>query len=342
MPNIKQNIGLLRNGVQRKRARETATDDQADARLPVRDHYQRFEQYMKRQYPKRKQDRFTGECLAKRAEAAERNTPLGIIDTIAREFITFWMPEIELFLADNAYENEDIERVAYKRFVDGLEGHIMAVSDAVSCDKDKDAATLRDALQKRTTEYLADLYESCKEVLKDCEKPEFDPEQRSSRRSKRSAAGNTKALTEPLSEARTLNSSLAWSLADDTHESPPQRSTSPRIRHLSPIRQLDLAEYSEAADNGLAWGNSEASKREFKIEITNTIKIRGSESIEAFAKEHSKKRARNDDNVVDLTSDSPEFMPPGGVHSRDWYEGGDVDQYFDASEFLIPSAFSTF
>ncbi|KAK5950579.1 hypothetical protein OHC33_008522 [Knufia fluminis] len=340
MPTVKQNIGVLRNGVQRRRAQAADNEDEANIRLPVRDHYERFEQYMKRQYPKRKQDRFADDALMRQAEVADRNTSLGIIDTVVREFIIFWMPEVELFLADNAYDDEDIERQAYQRLAGGLEKHIMAVSDQVDCGRDGAAAALRDALQERTMQYLADLYNSCEDVLKDHEKPDFDPKQRSSRRSKTALSDRPTATTELLTEARTLDSSLAWSLAGDRDEEPLQRSASPRIRHLSPIRQLD---YGEAADNGQIWGNPDAGtgKRKFEIEITNTIKISGSEDIETIGRKRFRDQAMAKDNMVDLTAeDDSEAMPPGGMSSNDWQEGGSGDGFVDASEFPIPGAFN--
>lgn len=342
MPNIKQSIGVLRNGVPKRRAGSTEEDDEADVRLPVRDHYERFEQYMKRQYPKRKQDRFAEERLTKQARTADRSTPLGIIDTIVREFIIFWMPEVELFLADDPYDDEDLEREAYKRLVDGLEEHVMAVSDRVDCDRAGDAATLRDALQERALQYLADLYESCKDVLKDYERSACDPKKRSSRSPKTFNTRKAKPATGILSEARTLDSSLAWSLADNGDGMPSPRSMSPRLRHLSPIRQLD---YGDASDNGGAWGDPEAGagKRKFEIEITNTIKISGSESIEAFRDAPSRTWGMTNDNTVDLTAEDHSGAPlPGGMHLKDWLEGADADQLADASEFSIPGAFDQF
>jgi len=335
MPSVKQNIGLLRNGVQRRRAQSTEDKDEANTGLPVRDHYERFEQYMKRQYPKRKQDVFAGKELISQAGAADRNTPLGIIDTIAREFITFWMPELEIFLADNAYDDEGVEREAYKRFASGLEHHVMLVSDRVDCSRAEDAATLRDALQHRAMQYLADLYQSCEEVLQDHEKSEFDPKQRSARRAKL----DIQKSTETFSEARTLNSSLAWSLTDDGKQHMHNRSPSPRARRLSPIRQLD---YTEAADNGQVWGNPEAGvgHYKFELEITNTIKVSGSDNLERFSHLKRQRHRMTDDNTVDLTTEEDlRGVVAGVLQAKSCGENVDGHVSVDTSEFPLPGAF---
>jgi len=336
MPNAKMNIGVLRNGVQRRRARSTEDKNEADTRLPVRDHYERFEQYMKRQYPKRKQDIFAEKELMRQAEAADRNTPLGIIDTVAREFIIFWMPELEMFLADNAYDDAEVEREAYKRFANGLEDHIMLVSDRVDCSRAKHAATLRDALQNRAMQYLADLYQSCEEVLQSHEKFDFDPQQRSTRRAKLECQNPS----EVFSEARTLNSSLVWSLTDDSKRETHKRTPSPRARRLSPIRQLD---YAEAADNGQAWGNPEAGigSRKFEVEITNTIKISGFENLQRFSKFKRQRQYMTDDNTVDLTTeeDSCESLAGGLQVGGRFDEDVAGDAFVDTSEFPLPGAF---
>ena len=328
MPNVKQNIGVLRNGVQKRRTQSTEDRDGADARLPVRDHYERFEQYMKRQYPRRKQDVFTEKEVERRAEAVDRNTPLGIMDTITREFIIFWMPELELFLADDAYDDGEVERQAYKRFADGLENHIMVVSDRVDCSKSKDAGTLRDALQSRTMQYLADLYQSCENVLQEHEKSDFDPKQRSGRR----AQFEDQKFTEVFSEARTLNSSLVWSLTETNKQETYRRSSSPRARHLSPIRQLD---YADAADNGQAWGNAEAGtgKDRFEIEITNTIKVSGSRNPRRSEALKRQRAYTPREDAIDLTAEDTS----SGLLSH--ADGTDTYMFVETSEFPLPGAF---
>lgn len=337
MPSVKQNVDVLRNGVQRRRAQSTEDKNEASTGLPVRDHYERFEQYMKRQYPKRKQDVFAIKGLIKQAEAADRNTPLGIVDTIAREFIIFWMPELEIFLADNAYNDEEVEREAYKWFASGLEHHVMLVSDRVDCSRAKDAATLRDALQHRAMQYLADLYQSCEEVLQDHEKSDFDPKQRSARRAKL----DIQKSTEAFSEARTLNSSLVWSLTDDGKQQMHKRSPSPRARRLSPIRQLD---YAEAADNGQVWGNPEAGIGHYKFdfEITNTIKVSASDNPERFSdlKRQRQRQRMTDDNTVDLTTEEDFYgVVAGGLQAKSCDENVDGGGSVDTSEFPLPGAF---
>lgn len=282
MPTVKQNIDILRNGVQKRRTQESETKDDStfNIRLPIRDHYERFERFTTRQYPKRRRDRFVDEDTADQAKVADRDTSLGILDTLARQFITFWLPEIELFLAEDAFNDPEVEREAYVRHANGLENNVIRVSDRIDCTIDTRASTLREALQERTMHYLVDLYEACKDVLDDEEKSDLDPSKRLAWRNQPSQPPATtpkKVTLETLSEARTLNSSGAWDLSEKANLAP--TTLSHRVRYFSPIRQLD---YADAADNGRAWSTAEpiVNNNKFEFEFFGKLQFTATKNLQ--------------------------------------------------------------
>lgn len=331
----KQNIIILRNGLPRKR-NKTATEEEepTDGPVLIRDHYERYALFMSRQYPRRKNELFVPEETANAAGQADRDTPLGIIDTIVREFICHWLAEAESFLADDAYEDAEEEKEEYKKLATYLADNTIVVSGQVDCTRDARAATLRDTLQKRAYAYLFQLFNACQEVLDDDEKVEYDPQRKGTRASRK----NSTKTQGVLSEARILNSALAWELVQEPTTPEIPRQPSPRKRRLSQMRFLDDI---EAADNGQVWRDAsefdlkQLQKHKFDFEIINTIKVSGMTEYRYGHRTSENKGA----DTVDLTGDDQDN--PG--------QNGDVRTKEDVSEsrfvdtcefrFRVPGAF---
>lgn len=340
MPNIKQNLGVLRNGAQKKRSKTEdleQVEETTPERMPTRDHWVRLETFNQRQFLKRKREHFIPPDMMRQAETADRNTPLGILDTIAREFITHWMPEIELFLTEDAYDDDDVERQAYKKLANGLHENVVLVVSRVDASQDTVAKTLAAALQNCAQKYLARIYEACVEVLSDKEKQKYHSnEQRSYAKDKEHIIEvEQKQPAGILTDARILDSTMAWSFAGFGW------SHSPKKRRLLQTR---FANDPDPADNGQIWDSPQIEMKRHISEIRNTSKMllpavqsQIEDAEEAEEADETEPAGKGDSKqVIDLVSNQDK--------SSDWmqYEQDDVMEdrsREEKSKLHVPGAF---
>lgn len=252
--------------MQKRRGKADDGEQLEDLRLcpiPTRDHWDRLQTFTQRQFPKRRPDHFVPLDVMRQAEAASRDSPLGILDTISREFITYWMPEVELFLADDAYDNDDIERKAYMRMADALSDNVVSVVDRINAKGDKTAEILAAAVRDCARKYLVDLYEACMDVLNEQERQTYNLKH--IRQEQEQFMGS-------LTEARVLDSSMVWSFSDLQRPASPRKPRRPQTQFL---------DEPDPTDNGQIWNSpsAEFKKRHFDVEITNTIKISSIEGL---------------------------------------------------------------
>ena len=270
MPTLAQNIGILKNGPPKRSARGSSRDTRAYSTSAFRDHYERYELFSKKQRRAKDHKFLTGNDLLVRAIAADRDTPLGILDTIVREFIVYWIPEVELFLSEKS-QSLDADKEESMSLATGLQAHVVRVARRVGCTGEADAAELRDTLLEYVQSCLSKLYERCKDVLEVEEKSLYSLE---SRKNVISAGCDTSVRhgskgDAKVSEAHILNSSTLWDMAD-TKTLPiqllPKRpaASSARKRRFSEAR---LYEESDPADNGQAWEHSGQYVKRPKFEI---------------------------------------------------------------------------
>lgn len=325
--------------------RETAPNLESCKPLPIRDHYERWAHFSKRQYPKQRPTQFTDVELIDRAIAAGRDTPLGIIDTIAREFITHWLPECMLFWHQPADKQEDYIE-AYKALATGLRSGVIDILKRIQCDKDEAAVKLRGVLQESAESQLQMLFDVCGVKLTDDEKPRYDP--------KRAASVHTDDLEtnqngiiyalSPLKEARILNSSLAWDLSDSQSTPHPLPAASLKRRFSqSNTPSPDLFSYPDPADNGQVWNSPPPANKRRKIALRFTSHT--DTSTEHFRTPfHTTFRHRSDRDTIDLTADDDDNSNAIRAANRDpltttttHSEGTSESE--SESEFPIPGSF---
>lgn len=362
MPTFNQNLNILRNGLQRKRPVQDR--DSNPRHLLCRDHYERWTDFNKRQFSKAKQAPWADVEVIKKAAAARRDTPLGILDTIAREYITYWMPEIMLLQAS---VDEDISddtaamTEKYKTLFDDLRHHVFDVVNRVDCGNDEAAQQLRTSLMDKARDQLSKIFKTLKDDFRNEEKHVYDSEQLMMTRAKnlKATSGKSRSTTVPISEARILNSSLAWD-AHDTHESPSQIrnsvakemaqlfTTTTQEAHqafhgLSPATiskkrrysQIGLSPEPDPADNGQVWDSPipDLKRRKFEFKFTDTVRLSDKNGngrqprFEIYGKTPRKR------HTVDLTMDGSEDENT----KREAYRL--KGENAGASEFPMPGAF---
>ncbi|KAK5070879.1 hypothetical protein LTS08_000528 [Lithohypha guttulata] len=315
MPTLTQNLNILRLGVPRSRSKAdpVTLPGQID-RAPIlpRDHYIRYEQYHKRQFPKRSNHHFASEQLLRKAEAADRDTTMGIVDTIAREYIVHWMPEVEVFLEADPSDDFEDDKTEYKRLVGRLVQGVLEVLSRVNCDNDQDAGALREAGKQYVEKHLRKLYDACSDLLNEEERLHFAPSaQALTLREKSDWLKQQEEEMRPreqLSEARLLNSSIAWSLSDARQCSTLFKAAEPLdARSYSRKRTLSKAQLYEepdATDNGQVWTPPGVEVKRQKFEIKFAMPAQDEILQEDI-------RAKQASNTIDLTADDDQDFIDG-------------------------------
>lgn len=343
MPTLTQNLNILRIGVPKSRSKADPVRRPGkinETPIPPRDHYIRYEQYHKRQFPKRSKHQFASEQLLQKAEAADRDTTMGIIDTIAREYIVHWIPEVEVFLeADPSNDFED-DRTEYKRLVGRLLQGVLEIMSRVNCDNDQDARALREAVKQYVETHLRKLYDACSELLDEEERLQFAPSAqalplRKKPDSWKQQEEEMRPRVEQLSEARLLNSSIAWSLSDARQPFTLFKATEPlNARSCSRKRTLSKAQLYEepdATDNGQIWTppGIEVKRQKFEIKFATSAQ-------DDILQEDI--RAEQASNMIDLTADDDQdFMDGEQASHLDTRNSHRL--LIAGGEFHIPGAF---
>lgn len=343
MPTFKQNLNVLKSGIQRRGTRDNAVDFSVDQRLPTRDHYERWAHYYKRQYPKRKQIPWADIEVLDQAVAAARDTPLGIVDTITREYITYWMPEIMLFvLAMDDDESDDGQThvLIYKSLADRVRRGVLDVIRRVDCGKDEAANTLAAILEEKTEDRLSKLFVVFEDLLTDEERRVYKPAKFEllAQRTRELSYRSTKSRPESIPEARILNSSLAWELSDSriqqgtAHIQP--KVPSPRKRKYSEMRS---SPGPDPADNGQVWDSPkfEFKRQRFDFTFRSTVQLPRTDEYTTTFPHRGVGRSRQQYDTVDLTGNGDD-EDDGSGHNMSLQDG-----FPDSSELKIPGSLSS-
>lgn len=343
MPTLKQNLNVLKNGVQRRGTRDNAANFSLDQTLPMRDHYERWAQYYKRQYPKRKQTPWADTHILDQAVAAARDTPMGIVDTVTREYITYWMPEIMLFVLamdDNESDDGQTHLLTYKSLANGVRRNVLDVIRRVNC-RCEVARKLATTLKEKAEHRLSKLFVVFEDLLTDEEKREYDPAQAkpASHQIHQVSHRLTKTAPESIPEARILNSSLAWGLSDsriqrDSAQNQP-KIPSPKKRKYS---EMGSSPGPDPADNGQVWDSPKLDFKRQKFEFTFTSAVQLPQTGEyTLASPHRVGgRSRQQYDTVDLTEDGDDDDDDGPGHATSLQDG-----FHDSTEFRIPGSLSS-
>lgn len=366
MPTLNQNLNILRNGLQRKKY---AQDKESGVKhLPGRDHFERWMDFNKRQSPRSQQIPWTALQVLEMAVAAQRDTPMGIIDTVTREYITHWAPEIMLLevSAENTDTNRDRSLIVahYKSLFDDLQNHFFDVLRRIDCGKDKAAEQLKSVTIERARYQLRGIYyELSKHDLRDEERDTYDPNRLATpfAENTETSRKKVKLTTDPISEARILNSAVVWD-THDTHKSSSElrdsvakemaqifTTTSHEVSqslHVQPLvapsrkrrhSQTRSSPEPDPADNGQVWDSlmPDTKRRRFEFKFTDTVRLsakNGNGRQPRFEVHSTTPRKRT---TVDLTMDGSD----GGDENE--YEG--IYRFKEggsgASEFSMPGAF---
>lgn len=272
MPKLSLNVKILNNDIWIS-AQQTSDENTNELRFPPRDHYHRFELFCKKQYPEQ-DSQFVAKDVAQKAALADRDTDLGVLDTLSRELITYWMPEVELFLAVDVRNEARKNRTGINDLGNGLRRHVLHVAIRVKCT-DPDTRILQAAIVQRAHQYLQVLEPSCKTLLnkRRVQRVPNKPTNRTKSTVQNSSKTETRVAIEMLPESQILDSSTVWSLAD-TRE-PILLPISPTVRTSRKRRftQINVDEEPDPADNGQAWegqGNY-VKRRRFEFPVSKTL-----------------------------------------------------------------------
>lgn len=330
MPKITTLVKILRDGTRKSSIFSDSSDELTNVEPALRDHYTRIELFWRKKHLKQERI-FVDATVARLAISADRDHVLGILDTITREFITFWMPELEIFVGGSCNELEDKDM--YVKVVLGLEKHVFDAVIRLDCTKDKTAGTLRQALFGLVTSYLMNLFDMYKDLLSEDEQVRFSPYKPTSQgEARRPATSNSKATIETLSDARLLNSSIAWEIADIHKKEPPPRL--PLLR--SPVKrgfsQAFLGDAPDPADNGAIWDTQGTTKRQkFEVKVSKIIDLSDNEDID----KHEIVDARETRRILKPVSRSNKGLSRSVKAAKTDSDAVDLD------EVQIPGALST-
>lgn len=279
MPKLATLIKILRDGTRKSGFLKECNEDTGGISLALRDHYARLEQFWSKKYPKQNRS-FVDASAAKAAISADRDSTLGILDTIVREFVTFWMPELEAFME---HDQEDADKETYVRVIIEIEENIVNVVNRLDYIGNETAIVLQGALIKLIGSYLQDLFSMYESLLDDDERALYDPKNCISKGRSTNSHKNTtiKSVDESISEARLLNSAIAWEVSD--HQ---ELTTKP---HVPVLKSLVKRSFSEAfdehgadpADNGAVWDTCQTAKRQkFEVKISKVIDVSDSDDTD--------------------------------------------------------------
>lgn len=237
----KEHIPLLRNSTL------SSISSKLDFISTCRDHYDRFNLFLSQQYPLSSQSTFADPLLTKAAASTPRHSKLGLIDTLAREFITYWLAEIENFLGTDHPRNGELQML--ESLWNGLKEHVREPLQQTDCSNCQQAQQLRFAILDWLDQYLVELYNDCKLNMSPNKRREYQLQLRSL---------TIREKSSHLSEARILNSSVAW----DLNVSPYKKEDITMIRFVEgPIQLPDFTTGPNPADNGVVWHDSGVNSR---------------------------------------------------------------------------------
>lgn len=277
MPKLSLNIKILQNGISHNHNK--STDENAPELChPLRDHYHRFEAFSRKQYPER-ESQFVIKLVAQKAASSDRDTTIGILDTVAREFITYWMPKVELLFATDARNEAGKSSTTINKLAACLERDVLDIAIRIGCS-DPDTRTLRDSLVQQVRYYLRILSSRCEtesneKVSTEDISAEFTKQIRSTAKARSKKEVNV--ALEVLPEAHILDSTIAWRLADSRERSTRPISPTSRQRCKRRFSQINTSEEPDPADNGQAWlieANS-AKRQRFKFSIPKALAVSG-------------------------------------------------------------------
>lgn len=232
----KEHIPLLRNSTQ------SSISSKLDFISTCRDHYDRFNLFLSQQYPLSPESTFADPFLTKAATSAPRHSKLGLVDTLAREFITYWLAEVENFLATNHPRNGELQM--FEPLWTGLKEHVRKPLQQTDCSNCRQAQQLRFVMLDWLDQYFVELYNDCKSNIPANKRCEYQLQLRPL---------TIREKSSHLSETRILNSSAAW----DLHVSPYKKEDITMIRFVEgPIQLPDYTTGPNPADNGVVWHDS--------------------------------------------------------------------------------------
>lgn len=356
MPNLTQSLNILRNGIPKSRSRKAENEAPTGSKLqqlPIRDHYLRYEHFQIKQYPKRAVRQFCDVAVLRKAELAARDTTLGIIDSLTREYLVYHFPESEAFLDAEASDDSEEDIAYYKRLATGLVGDILQVASRIDCGIDSDAGILRDVLLTHALRQLERLNSTCGDILKLEDTIHFSlPQSPLAIRSKNNSPESVKADT--MTDARILNSSLAWDLNDmpvstveRVTETKATISVATKKRGFS---EAHLYEDFEAADNGEAWSapGIQVKRQKFEVkfrQVTDVVVANDQEAHNLRSTKHSNTGARIKqfkENVVDLTgeNDRAKMDESDKLYAEHRSAHKQQPDHDLESEFRIPGSFA--
>lgn len=370
MLTLRQNLGILQQGLQKRR--KIPEEDSHISRLSCRDHYERWAEFTKRQYHRAKGTPWTSIEVMEQAEAAERDTPLGIVDTITREHIVHWLPELMTLKCKlEKCRPVDVATMCaqYKVIFGILRDNVLLIVNRVDSDGNVTVDKLRDALNNRIKVHVDAVFKLLEIHMNEADKHDYNPDNIT-----RPLKSNDQAPTEPIPEAHILNSSSAWTTHNPRHslsqisESITREMTQIFTTPVSPAMTDRLLNRSlsvtarrkrrhsqttmspepdpDPADNGQVWNSSPPASKRRKIEFSFTDTIRLSD------RERNGRRGprfevdvggkiQKEYGLIDLTGDGrdddAENATDGldGTGMRDVTEKGNTR----ASEFSMPGAF---
>lgn len=266
---------------------------------------------------------FFDDAVLRKAEFAARDTPLGIIDSLAREYLIYWFPETESFLDAEPSDDFEDDVAEYTRLAAGLIEHLLKALVRIDGSSDEDALSLRDATMKHVQRHLERLNDTCGDIVEAEEILHFSPPTsllplRPKSNSSEAREQTAEARPEVLSEARILNSSLAWDLTEASSlKSTAATQSEVQAANISTVRKRGFSEAQlyddyEAADNGQAWTRPGVliKRQKFEVKFRQVIEI----SIDIDSETHDDSSARRNatrkttkqhkENVIDLTEEN--------------------------------------
>lgn len=271
-----------------------------------------------------------------KAVAAQRDTPLGVMDTLTRECITYWMPELMLHvdsIQEKRVHNITVDVTPYKTLFNDFRYQVLDVLSRIDHDGDEAVKQLKTAITTQTHTHLSNIFMPMRDELTDQEKHDYHPDRMAPSWTNKikTSARKSKPISGPMTEARILNSSLAWDVRP-SRQSPAQVPLS-RKRRYSEVRS---SPEPDPADNGQVWNSPKLDLKRPKLEFRSTHTIRLSDKHQGYTT-HSRHEldgvSPRKHNTVDLTKDGSEYEQ----ENRAGYTFG--DQSPSASEFSMPGAF---
>lgn len=274
MPNIVHSTNVLRDGIRKSRTKTISKENGYQLLSPLRDHYSRFESFYTKRYPHSPDTKFANHELITSAASADRDTVLGILDTVAREFITYYIPEIETLLNSAKSENSKNQKLQSSKLINSINEYILKVAVRIDPNNEKASATLKEVLQTRAQKYVDDLNEAfgntsetfdyTKDTCTNSPRPEMIGAE-----SYREASESD---LDKIPDAQILDSTCAWSTIEPRKPLSQLMSPWSRISRKRRYSQTTGMNYPDPADSGQVWNvpGNKLKRQRLNIQATKT------------------------------------------------------------------------